>query len=85
LPRTKSAKKQLRQSHSHAATNRAQRSQLRSAVKRVRAAATAQDAEAAYAAAIKLLDRAGRKNLVHRNTASRAKARLAKVVRAKKG
>ena len=85
MPRTKSAKKQMRQSRSHAATNRAQRSQLRTAVKRVRAAATAQDAEAAYASAVQLLDRAGRKNLVHRNTASRTKSRLAKLVRAKKG
>lgn len=85
MPRTKSAKKQLRQSHTHAAVNRAQRSQLRTAVKRVRAATTAQEAEAAYAEATKLLDRAGRKNLVHRNTASRAKARLAKAVSAKKG
>ena len=86
MPRTKSAEKQLRQSRSHAAVNRAQRSQLRTAIKRVRAAAGAagKEAETAYAEAVKLLDRAGRKNLIHRNTASRTKARLAKLVSGKK-
>jgi small subunit ribosomal protein S20 len=83
LPRTKSAEKQLRQSHSHAAVNRAQRSQLRTAIKRVRAAA-GKEAETAYAEAVQLLDRAGRKNLIHRNTASRTKSRLAKLVGGKK-
>ena len=83
MPRTKSAEKQLRQSHTHAARNRAQRSQLRTAIKRVRAAA-GENVEAAYAEAVQLLDRAGRKNIVHRNTAARTKARLAKLVSSKK-
>ena len=82
MPRTKSAEKQLRQSRSHAARNRAQRSQLRTAIKRVRAA-TGKDAETAYAEAVQLLDRAGRKNLMHRNTASRTKSRLAKLIKGK--
>jgi small subunit ribosomal protein S20 len=83
LPRIKSAEKQMRQSRTHAARNRAQRSQLRTAIKRARTA-TGQDAEVALAEAVQLLDRAGRKNLVHRNTASRTKARLAKLVAGKK-
>ncbi|MBW8839098.1 MAG: 30S ribosomal protein S20, partial [Gemmatimonadetes bacterium] len=37
-----------------------------------------------YAEAVKLLDRAGRKRLVHPNTAARHKSRLAKVVGGKK-
>ncbi len=84
MPRIKSAKKQMRQSRTHAARNRAQRSQLRTALKRVRSAATGAEAETAYTEAVQLLDRAGRKNLVHRNAASRTKARLAKTVKAKK-
>jgi small subunit ribosomal protein S20 len=64
--------------------NRASRSQLRTAIKKVRAAATAKDAEVAFTEAVRLLDRAGRKNLVHKNTANRTKSRLAKFVSTKK-
>ncbi len=69
----------MRQAKGATARNRTQRSQLRTAVKKVRSAA-ANDAPAAYADAVKLLDRAGRKNLIHRNAAARQKSRLAKVV-----
>ncbi|HEU5050655.1 MAG TPA: 30S ribosomal protein S20 [Gemmatimonadales bacterium] len=79
MPRIKSAKKRMRQAAAATARNRTQRSQLRSAVKKVRSAAAGEGAEA-YAAAVKLLDRAGRKNLIHRNTAARQKSRLAKLL-----
>ena len=62
----------------------AQRSTLRNAVKKVRAATTPAEAKEAYGTAAQLLDRAGRKNLIHRNTASRMKSRLAKAAAAKK-
>ncbi len=84
MPRIKSAKKAMRKAVGAQERNRRQRSQLRTAVKKVRAAATPADAEKAYKAAAALLDRAGRKNLIHRNTASRAKSRLAKFVAGKK-
>ena len=84
MPRIQSAKKRLRQSIAATERNRAQRSKLRNAVKRVRAATTEAEAKAAYARAAQLLDRAGRKNLIHRNTASRVKSRLAKDVARKK-
>lgn len=84
MPRTKSAKKAMRQTKSRTERNRAQRSQLRSAIKKVRSATTAAEAEKAFASAATLLDRAGRKNVVHRNTAARQKSRLAKAVAAKK-
>jgi small subunit ribosomal protein S20 len=64
--------------------NRQKRSQLRTALKKVRSATTAAEATAAYKEAARLLDRAGRKNLVHRNAAARQKSRLAKVVASKK-
>jgi small subunit ribosomal protein S20 len=64
--------------------NRATRSQLRTAIKKVRASATAKDAEVAFTEAARLLDRAGRKNIVHKNTANRTKSRLAKFVSTKK-
>jgi small subunit ribosomal protein S20 len=83
VPRTKSAKKQMRQSRHRAARNRTQRSQLRTALRKVRAADSAADAATAYAEATTLLDRAGRKRLIHPNAAARQKSRLAKAAKAK--
>ena len=80
MPRIKSAKKALRQSHSHNARNRGQRSALRTAVKRVRQVEGAAAREA-YAQAVRLLDRAARKGLIHPNNAARHKSRLAAVVK----
>jgi small subunit ribosomal protein S20 len=83
VPRTKSAKKQMRQSRHRAARNRAQRSQLRTALRKVRAASSGTGAAEAYAEAATLLDRAGRKKLIHPNAAARQKSRLAKAVKTK--
>jgi small subunit ribosomal protein S20 len=74
----------MRKSRAANERNRARRSQLRTALKRVRSAADAKEAQAAFVEAVRLLDRAGRKNLVHHNTASRTKSRLAKLVAGKK-
>jgi small subunit ribosomal protein S20 len=75
VPRTKSAKKQLRQAKSRTARNRTQRSALKTAVKKVRSAATSVR-DKAFKEAEKLLDRAARKGLIHKNTAARQKSRL---------
>ncbi len=83
MPRIRSAAKRMRQGRARATQNRTQRSQLRSALKRVRTA-TGDEAQAAYADAIKLLDRAGQKSIIHKNAAARQKSRLAKFVAAKK-
>jgi len=83
VPRIKSAKKRMRQAKTHTTLNRTQRSQLRTAVKKVRSATGAQ-AKAAYDEAVRLLDRAGRKRLIHPNAAARSKSRLAKLVEAAK-
>jgi small subunit ribosomal protein S20 len=79
VPRIKSAKKRMRQAKTHAALNRTQRSKLRTVIKKVRAAAAGK-AASAYAEAVKILDRAGRKRLIHPNAAARQKSRLAKLV-----
>lgn len=81
MPRIRSAKKQMRQSRAHRIRNRAQRTTLRTAVRRVRTATTKADATAAYKAAEEILDRAARKGLIHRNNAARNKARLHKLIR----
>ncbi len=81
MPKIKSAKKAMRQARSRTVRNRAQRSALRTAVKHVRVATTAAAATAAYAIAAKLLDRAARKGLIHKNNAARHKSRLAAMLK----
>lgn len=76
MPRIQSAKKNMRKARAAAIRNRAQRSALRTALKR----ASAPDASADQRlAAVKLLDRAARKGLMHANAAARRKSRLAKL------
>jgi len=81
VPRIKSAKKAMRQARSRTVRNKAQRSALRTAVKHVRAATTTAAATQAYAIAAKLLDRAARKGLIHKNNAARHKSRLAAMLK----
>jgi small subunit ribosomal protein S20 len=83
VPRIKSAQKRMRQSTARTVVNRAQRSELRTALKKVRTA-TAEAAKQAYADAVTLLDRAGRKRIIHPNAAARQKSRLAKLIAGKK-
>ena len=83
MPRTKSAKKQMRQAVGRTARNKSQRSALRTALKKLRGALDAKEpAKSAFLEAEKQLDRAGRKGLIHPNTAARHKSRLAKRVKA---
>ena len=83
VPRIRSAAKRMRQARARATLNRTQRSQLRTALKRVRSTSGA-EAQEAYAEAVKLLDRAGQKNIIHKNAAARQKSRLARLVATKK-
>ena len=83
VPRIRSAAKRMRQARARADLNRTQRSQLRTALKKVRSA-TGADAVKAYQEAVMLLDRAGQKNIIHKNAAARHKSRLAKLVAGKK-
>lgn len=78
MPRIKSAKKRMRQTVTRTARNKAQRSQLRTAVRKARTAAAVPETVAIAAKAEALLDRAARKRLIHPNTAARQKSRLAK-------
>jgi len=79
VPNIKSAKKDLRKSRAAAIRNRAQRSALRTAVKKARTAAAV---DADRLSAVSLLDRAARKGLIHMNTAARQKSRLARLAKA---
>jgi small subunit ribosomal protein S20 len=73
----------MRQAKARTTQNRTHRSALRTALKKVRSA-TGEEATKAYAEAVKLLDRASRKSIVHKNAAARQKSRLARLVATKK-
>lgn len=66
----------MRKSRAAAIRNRAQKSALRTALKRA-GSGTAEEKRAAA----KLLDRAARKGLIHRNAAARHKSHLAKAAK----
>jgi small subunit ribosomal protein S20 len=79
VPNIQSAKKDLRKSRAAAVRNRAQRSALRTAVKKAKVEASTTDVQLT---AVSLLDRAARKGLIHRNTAARQKSKIAKLAAA---
>ena len=72
MPRIKSAKKAMRQARKRTIHNRSQRSAVKTAVKKARAALSRES----VAAAVSALDRAARKGQIHRNAAARKKSRL---------
>jgi small subunit ribosomal protein S20 len=85
MPNTVSAKKALRQNIKRRQQNRSQTAALRTVVKRVRKLAADGDATGAndaFQLAVKRLDQAAAKHLIHKNTAARTKSRLSKVLKA---
>ena len=79
MPNIQSAKKNMRKTRAATVRNRAQRSALRTALKKAKApTATAEE----RLAAVSLLDRAARKGIIHANAAARHKSRLATGARA---
>ena len=83
----KSAKKRAKQTIVRNARNVAQRSMLRTAVKKVVKALDANDAsgaETALASAQPLLDRMAARGLIHKNKAARHKSRLTARIKALK-
>jgi small subunit ribosomal protein S20 len=82
MPNTPAAKKSLRQDAKRNARNRAQRSALRTVIKKCRIAAAGEDKEAkesAFRLAVKRLDQAAARHLIHKNKAARTKSRLSKL------
>ena len=79
MPITKSAQKQLRKSRDRRLRNRAAKSSLRTAIKKVRAGLEKRDTETAakaLAEAAPLIDKAAGKGFIHKNAAARYKSRL---------
>jgi len=85
MPNSRSAKKRVKQDTKRRTLNREQRSELRTQVKKLRAAVAAGDAEASrqeLRRTVKALDQAAAKGLIHKNTAARVKSRLTRSVNA---
>lgn len=74
MPNIASSKKAMRKSRAAAVRNKAQRSALRTALKKARQSGVSADDRRN---AVVLLDRAARKGLIHRNAAARHKSQLA--------
>ena len=78
--RTKSALKANRQNVKRRENNRQMRSKLRTALKAIRASLDAKDldgARSALSATVSIVDKMATKGIIHKNTASRYKSRLA--------
>lgn len=79
MPNHKSAEKRDRQNARRNALNTANRSRLRTQIKKLRAlvaSGNAQEAQALLPEAISIIDKSVQKGVLHRNTAARHKARL---------
>lgn len=84
MPNTKSAKKRLRQNHAQRELNRSRRTTLRTQIRKVREAVSAGDKDASSThlkVALRALDRAAARGLIHANKAARTKSRLNKLVK----
>ena len=80
----KSAKKRVLVNKTKAARNKSRNSALKTAIKKAHAAVetNAADKEALVTAAIKKVDQAAAKGLLHKNNAARKKSALAKLLNA---
>lgn len=78
MANTKSAVKRMHQNERRRARNRALRSKLRTAVKTARTGEPSPARAAAVVEAIRTLDKAVTKGVLHRNTAARRKSALAR-------
>jgi small subunit ribosomal protein S20 len=81
-----STKKRLRQSKKAQARNRANKTRLKSELKKVRNIASMSTSEASKTLpeAFSVIDKAVRKGVLHRNAAARHKSRLSKLAQSQK-
>jgi small subunit ribosomal protein S20 len=88
MPNIKSAKKRLKQNIVRREQNRSAKRAIRTECKKVVEAAKAGNAELAETelrVAVKKLDQAAAKHVIHRNAAARTKSRLSAKVKVAKG
>jgi small subunit ribosomal protein S20 len=86
MPHTHSAKKQLRKDEKRRARNRSTLKALKTQLKKVQAASagtTLEDLRKEFTLAVKKLDKAAAKRVIHPNMAARKKSQLARLLREK--
>jgi small subunit ribosomal protein S20 len=84
MPHTKSAKKALRQDAKRRDRNRAVKKALRGQLKKFQAVVkegTPEQKQAEFVAAVKKLDKAGARRVIHPNAAARKKSQLARALK----
>ncbi len=85
MPNTESAKKRVRQSEGRTLANKTKRSNMRTAIRKVREALDAGDksqAQSLLPSAYQAIDKCAKANIIHDNNAAHQKAQLTKVVNA---
>ena len=78
MPNTKQAAKRLRQDDKRRIANKSVRSTMKTAMKKVLDAENPEEAKAALPMAMKKVDKAAKKAVIHDNTAARIKSRLSR-------
>lgn len=87
MPNTKSAQKRLKQNEDRRLRNRGAKSAIKTQLRKIHEAVETgnlEKAEQEFRVAAQKLDRAGQKNVIHRNKASRTKSRLQKMIKSAK-
>lgn len=87
MPNKANAKKALRQNKSHAKKNLAAKIEVKTLIKNIKKALSAEDSAKAMELATlagKKLDKVAKKNYFHKNKASRIKSRIAKKINSTK-
>lgn len=85
MANTAQAKKRARQAETHRLRNNSRRSMLRTYIKKVVKSIEGGDkavAEAAYNAAVPIIDRMANQGMIHKNKANRHKSRLSAHIKA---
>ncbi len=77
MPQHKSAVKRVRQNEKRRQHNQAQRSKMKTLVKKALNTTDKEEAEEAFKEASSYLDKMAAKNLIHKNYAARKKSKLA--------
>ena len=78
MPNNKQAKKRMRQDEERRLRNKAVKTTMRSAVKKVLSASSKEEADKLLPTAMKRIDKAAKSHIIHDNAAARYKNRLAR-------
>jgi len=80
MPHYKSAFKRLRQQEKRRLVNKAHKSRMKSEIKKVLSSTSKDEAAKNLTVAFSVIDKMAKKNMIHKNNASRKKARLSRFV-----